>query len=123
MFTTELQLKPAGGSKLELTAMLKYVAVNAVPVIVPRGFITDLASIPWLFQFAFPVIDDHMPAAVLHDWLYFKQGKSLGYHYSRKDCDELFLEAMEACKVNYFTRHAMYYAVRLFGQMAWGDDK
>ena len=123
MFTTQLTTKPAGGYKLELTGHLKYVGVNSVPVIVPAGFITELTSIPVMFQFVFPVVDEHMPSAVMHEWLYFKRGKSLGYTYSRKDCDRLFLEAMESLGVNYLTRHAMYFAVRLLGQSAWGDNE
>ena len=42
----------------------------------------------------------HRPAAALHDYLYETQG--LGGLFTRKDCDEIFYEAMRSCKKAYW---------------------
>ena len=81
---------------------------------VPKGFITDFASIPRIFWNIYPPTGagtkktSYGKAAVLHDAAY-----EFGW-YSRKDCDKLFLEAMKAVGVGFFTRHLFYFCVRAF---------
>jgi hypothetical protein len=43
-------------------------------VTVPRGFVTDLATIPVYFWWAIKPTGRHGHAAILHDWLYWEQG-------------------------------------------------
>jgi len=85
-------------------------------VVVPRGFVTDFASIPRPSQVLIPK-DVGRRAAIVHDWLYATKG--LKGFFTRKRCDEIFLEAMEVLKVPWATRHAMYSAVRLGGWWVW----
>lgn len=88
-------------------------------VTVPAGTITDFASIPRIFWNIFPPFGKYSSASVIHDFLYSLQGKYEDRNYSRKKCDQIFLEAMQVMKVNWFTRHTMYRAVRMFGGFAW----
>ena len=82
---------------------------------IPAGFITDLASIPAILRPLFNPNDDGRKAAVLHDSRYcIKQG-------SRKDADDLFLEALERCGVGFFRRWAMYAGVRAGGWVYWSS--
>ena len=76
--------------------------------IVPRGFKTDLASIPKFLWNIYPPHGLYLSASILHD--YFCENNWM----SRKDGDKLFLEAMSHSNVSKFTRMVIYYAVRLF---------
>lgn len=80
---------------------------------VPRGFITDLASIPDLAKGLIDVNDKHRRAAVLHDYLYCVQT------VPRDQADALFLEAMETVGVEKWKRNLMWAAVRAGGWMYW----
>lgn len=82
-------------------------------IVIPPGFITDLASIPRIFQGLVPVNGHHRRPAVLHDYLYVVQDRS------RLDADRLFLQAMAAIGTRWTQRQIMYRAVRLGGGAAW----
>lgn len=90
---------------------------NGDKIIAPRGFITDLASIPRVLRGAFNVNGLLRAPAVLHDWLYCSQ------RYSRAESDAIFLEAMEARGVDRFTRYGAYAAVRSFGWIYYNKRK
>ena len=81
-------------------------------VIVPKGFITDFASVPRILHSIIPSIGRHTKAAVLHDYLY---SESSTLDFKRKYCDQLFLEAMVILKVKKWKRTAIYLGVRAFG--------
>lgn len=87
---------------------------------VPKGFKTNFASIPRLFWNIYPPTGGgtkgtkYGKSAVLHDYLYETK------MYNRKECDKIFLEAMKAMEVNFFTRYLFYYCVRLFGKKNYG---
>jgi hypothetical protein len=87
-------------------------------VTVPKGFETDLASVPFPLTFFIPKDGTHTQAAVLHDWLYCS---SLLHLRTRKECDLIFLEAMKVLKVPMWKRHIMYRAVRLFAFNPWDN--
>ena len=80
---------------------------------VPIGFRTDFASIPRIFWPFISPVDKHGKAAVVHDYCY---AEGL---YSRKYCDEIFLEAMTVLSVNDTKKYIMYYFVRTFGWYSW----
>lgn len=86
-------------------------------IIAPRGFITDLASIPQPFRGVFNVNGLLRAPAVIHDWLYCSQ------RYSRAEADAIFLEAMEARGISWVTRYAAYSAVRSFGWIYYSKRK
>lgn len=84
-------------------------------IVVPKGFITDFASVPWPASMLIPMSGQYNQAAVLHDYLYSIQT------LPRKRCDDIFLEAMTVLGVNVFKRQIMYRAVRIGGWMPWND--
>jgi len=86
-------------------------------ILVPRGYMTDFASIP---GFARPLIDEfgnNAEAAVAHDWLY-----AVGQPGLREKADDLFRYALKEQGVGLATRNAMHAAVRAGGGGAYGRD-
>lgn len=83
-------------------------------ITVPENFATDLASVPKVLWGVMPPFGNHTKAAVLHDYLYGQGVRP------RKQCDEIFLEAMESLGVSKTRRYVMYWAVRAFGGKAYG---
>lgn len=77
-------------------------------ICVPRGFKTDLASIPRLFWSFYPPFGDYMNAAVIHDFLYKKL-------FPKKQADLIFYRIMKEDGVGALTRIIFYYAVKYFG--------
>lgn len=86
-------------------------------VIVPAGFITDLATIPQIFQSIISKVGPYNGAAIVHDWGYCVQ------FLTRKEVDDLFLEIMEKSGVGSFKRYTMYYFMRILGGIAWNICK
>lgn len=80
---------------------------------VPRGFITNFASIPKVFRIILLPYGKYSSASVVHDWLY---SKKCYMQISRKEADNIFLEIMEECEVNFVIRYSMYILVRMFGE-------
>lgn len=89
------------------------------PIMVPAGTLTDLASVPRLAWSLFPPDGVWLEAAVIHDYLYATKG--LNGVWSRKEADDLFLEAMKELGVNKLDRTCIYRAVRLGGSFGWGS--
>jgi len=78
---------------------------------IPKNFDTDLASIPrWLWIIIAPSRSDIIAPAILHDYLY-----SCHNGFTRKEVDNIFLNALIRNGVSKFRAYQMYYAVRLFG--------
>lgn len=103
-------------------------------IVVPKLFETDLASVPALFRGLIPSSGPWQRAAVIHDYLYSRQGKVgidicdptrtiINYvecHFSRRECDDIFNDAMKAAQVKATTRFAIFCAVRVGGGKGWG---
>jgi hypothetical protein len=90
---------------------------NGEKLIVPRGYITDLASIPRALRSVFDINGALRAPAVLHDWLYSSQ------RFTRAECDAIFLQAMEARGMDKVERYAVYAGVRTFGWAYWNKRK
>lgn len=118
MFQNRLSVTTATTGKWVLLQDLIWVSGTSV-IRVPKGFATDLASIPRPFRLFITVNGKHRESAVLHDWLYNKKGKLPFETYSRAEADRLFLSAMKSQGVNWLTRSAMYAGVRLGGWVYW----
>ncbi len=80
---------------------------------VPIGFTTDFTSVPRLLWAAIPRWGKYGNAAVIHDWLYWDQGRS------RKIADEIFLEGMSVLGVSHIKQQIIFLSVRTFGWIAW----
>jgi hypothetical protein len=111
MFITDLCLKEigemSGRSVYSLLLPLKYKDHT-----VPEGFQTDLGSVPRV-----PLIygiwgDRAHREAVLHDYLYRYRP---GFPMTRKEADQIFLEAMKSRGVKFEIYYPMYMGVRLGG--------
>ena len=80
---------------------------DSVVLTVPKGFTTDLASVPRLPGAYLLFNGKARRSAILHDWLYTER-------YPREWADMVFLAAMEN-EVGAIPRTLMYWAVRLGG--------
>ncbi len=112
MFISDLIVAEAGQFKVRLCQSLKY-RVGGFQVRVPKGFVSDYATIPRFLWSIFPPHGYSRKAAVVHDFL-----------YTCPDCprviaDAVFLSAMRECGVPPWRRGLMYAAVRLFGWAFW----
>ncbi len=86
-------------------------------IMVPVGFATDFASIPRPFWAILPKWGKYGNAAVIHDFLYFRQD------LPRKEADDVLREAMVVLKVVLWQRFVIYHAVRWFGFFAWYTNR
>jgi hypothetical protein len=77
------------------------------------GFQTDFATIPRPFWVILPKWGRYGNATVIHDWLYWTQTRPRG------EADAILLEAMAVLGVMPPVKYPMYWAVRLFGWLAW----
>ncbi len=112
-FLTPARLEVAPCGRWRVLKRLVYEASCGARIVVPKGFMTDLASIPQVFHALIPVNGDHRPAAIVHDFLFVTQP------YSRAKADRIFLQAMADCGVRWSQRWAMYLAVRAGGWLPW----
>ena len=86
---------------------------GVVRVDVPKGFVTDLASIP---SYLWPIMTKtgrYGNAAIYHDWLYVEQP------CDRATADLVFDRALKDMGVDDATRQIMWAAVRIFGGAGW----
>jgi len=122
-FTTDVAVWLNGGKRWSLVFPFTYhigsKRSNKI-ISVPIGFTTDFASIPKFLWFL-PYWAKFSKASVLHDWSYQKQDRT------RKEADDIFLEAMLVSWHNHrrgkLLAHIEYWAVRLFGWVAWERKK
>ena len=89
-------------------------------LIVPKDFITDLASIPQIFENIFPKHGLYDASAILHDYLYSGYSE---YNINRADSDIIFYKVMLLCNVDDCTANTMYKAVRLGGDNHYVRNK
>lgn len=79
--------------------------------LIPAGFTTDLASIPKiLWSIYSPNKANTIPAAVIHDYLYFCPGEM-----ARSEADSIFYDALIYKHVGAWTAYKYWSAVRVFG--------
>ena len=86
------------------------------PVIVPKGFVTDLASIPRIFFSALRPDGIYCHAAIIHDYLYWEQTRS------REESDSIFEIAMKDTEVPNIQLVPIIKMVQIFGKTAWENN-
>lgn len=89
-------------------------AVYRIRITVPKGFVTDLASIPkipFVYEYLGGIIQ--MPA-VIHDYLYSTQ------EVTRSIADLILLEAMQVTGVSKSQQGLIYNGVRVGAASAYG---
>lgn len=84
---------------------------GAIAITVPKGFKTDLASIPRPLWVLFPPFGHYLKPSILHDFLCVSPGcpRALG--------DALFRVAMQLEKVKWYKRFPIYCGVRLWAYL------
>jgi hypothetical protein len=101
---------------------------------VPKGYVTDFASVPRFFWRVEPPLGRAGKAAVVHDYLYSQRGcipidtpdwwpAPSGGHfqlYTREEADGIFREALAVLGVGALKRHMLWAAVRVGGGGGWG---
>jgi len=83
---------------------------------IPKGFLTDGASVPRLFWNLIPPWGDYGPAAIVHDYLYRWQKTP------KAIADKVLLEGMWVLGCQVATYSVIYLAVHWFGGHAWKED-
>jgi hypothetical protein len=91
-------------------------------ITVPIGFSTDFASIPRIFWTVLPKWGKYGNAAVVHDYLYYRQELNAA-KLPRKTADDILLEGMIVLNVVPWQRFVIYHAVRWFGFFAWYSNR
>jgi hypothetical protein len=98
-------------------------------IIVPLGFVTDLASVPRVVWPFYPPDGPWAKAAVIHDFLYATKGTGEWHTqrgitradpYSRKEADDILKEAMADRNVGKWEQGVIWSSVRLGGAGGWG---
>lgn len=85
-------------------------------ITVPRGTVTDLASVPPVFRWYVGRVGRHLEASIVHDWLYvaWQRCELVPTDDMRLFSDKVMLAAMLAsgmgCKA-----YVIYWAIRVFG--------
>ena len=88
------------------------VQIDGYEVEIPKGFNTDLASVPrWYWSVLAPNNTAIVAPAILHDYLY-----TCDYGMGKDEIDEIFYYALLNNAVPVYVANQMYYAVKLFGQ-------
>jgi hypothetical protein len=86
-------------------------------IVVPKGFVTDLASVPFYFWTVLPRDGVYMLPAIIHDYLYWDQ------RCARSDADDVLLLAMKEYEIDAPRRWIIYLGVRLGGVFSWRTNR
>ena len=84
-------------------------------ILVPKGYVTDFASIPSAFRGLIDVYGFNIEGALVHDWLY-----AVGQPGEREKADDVIRYALMEQHVDIVRRNAVYRAVRMGGGDAYG---
>lgn len=83
---------------------------------VPKGFVTDLTSVPPLFFSVLRPDGDYVYAAIIHDWCYWNQ------HVTRDEADTVINDCMVHFKISALDRVPIHEMVKLAGQGPWDQN-
>jgi hypothetical protein len=94
--------------------------VDGRPFVVPKGFTTDGASVPWWAQVLTgwrPWDEPQRWAAIVHDWAYCSPG------VRKLWADRAFRAVLKSEGAGWLRREVMYLAVRIGGGPAYRTDQ
>jgi len=116
---TDLVVKHVRKSrKWELMEEFRYETKKRGTIVVPKGYVTDGASVPRGLWNLFPPNGKYLEAAVVHDYIY----TDLCSVYTKEEADNIFVDVMEELGIAYWRRQAMWLGVHLGGKGNWPDD-
>lgn len=101
-------------------------SIDGCPFTVPQWFVTDLASVPRIFE---SVISNNAPdilrAAILHDWLYQNQGRipEQKLQFTRRESDMILREGMRSVGATWRRRWLVWISVRVGGKVPWNTAR
>jgi len=105
-----------GDNKFWITIedMTYVIGSTNVRIVVPKGFVTDFASIPQaLWSAGLGPQGQYSRAALVHDYLYWSQG------CTRDQSDRLLVIAMKESRVSSFDEFVIYQGVDKGGKKSW----
>jgi hypothetical protein len=106
-------------NKYFLLEAVNFKLSNGVVVVIPEGYIWDLASVPRLFWAIIPPDSDAEVAFLIHDYLYENR------LFGRKFADQEMLKWSKATNstnkwsLSNIDNYVRYYVVRWFGLRVW----
>jgi hypothetical protein len=116
MVIQELCLVPRPGRNWRVALDFTVLTTGLQTITVPAGFLCDLNSMPRCLWWA-STPTDYPEAGVVHDYLYDQQ-------VPRAAADAVYLELLRALGMGSIRANARYYALRLFGGIAyWKHSK
>lgn len=118
-FLTPTPLVPYDDELWIVEHEIQYMSEIGGLITIPEGYITDLASVPKPLWPILPPFGRHSGPAIVHDWIYGLRGQFTYPAKTRKECDQIFREAMLVKRVHAWKRNAMYWGVRAFGWSRW----
>ncbi len=121
-------LSPDGRSLWAIQESMTYTTHAGDKITLPKGMVTDLASIPRILSSVLPPDGPWVEIAVFHDLLYKTQGTGV-YHghpsitratpYSRKEADQILRDGMGDLGISGWRSWAIYNGVRVGGGAGW----
>ena len=113
MFTEALVIKQLPAYRWQLFLGFSFISKTGLEVKIPKGFITDLASVPRPLWWFISPAGKHSQACVIHDYMY---DNAL---FTKETADKLFFEALQELGVPSVRAWVMYFAVKFFGRGAY----
>lgn len=109
-FLTPVCVKPYKAYKYHIAHDVQFM-VNKKTFTIPKGFKTDLASIPRIvWPILSPFHSSLIRPAIVHDWFYKNSNE-----FAREDIDLIFYHMLKNDGISKTKALIMYYAVRMFG--------
>lgn len=97
-----------------LTEEIRVLLSDGKILTIPKGFVTDFASIPQVFWSVLPPIGPANIAFIIHDYLYQQRDER-----GRKFADDEMLFWMKKTKLEKWKRKVIYHVVRWKGSKYW----
>ena len=110
-----IQFLEGSHKKWEVIKEIKHELSDGTTIVIPKGFQTDLSSVPQLLWNAFPPYGNFLLAALVHDYLYFYRHRSRVF----SDKEMLIVSKLKNSDTfrNKIDNYIRYAAVRLFGKL------
>lgn len=98
----------------------KHTLFNNKIITIPKGYITDFASIPRIFWVIYPPhFYNYRKPSIIHDYLYTSKEVIV----SRKEADKEFIKLLKKNNTWKITIFVFYTYVRLLGWIKWNQYK
>jgi hypothetical protein len=82
-------------------------------IIVPKGFVTDLASTPREIWSLYPPFGKYLTASILHDYLYWRRT------CTQDQADKILFQTMQDAGVDPATQARFFLVLQKVGERAW----